>query len=89
MELARIASEATGAEYRYEPAPAEDWVARWRARGAEDWAVEAGLTTFEAQAAGEFDVVSDDFRALTGRAPLTIGEVIAHHLVEMPLTAAA
>lgn len=87
-ELARIASEVTGAEYRYEPGPAEDWVARWRARGAEDWAVEAGLTTFEAQAAGEFDVISDDFRALTGRAPLTIGEVMARHLVEMPLTSA-
>ena len=88
VELARIASEVTGAEYRYEPSPAEDWVERWRARGAEDWAVEAGLTTFEAQAAGEFDVVSDDFRALTGRAPLTIGEVMAGGLVEMPLTSA-
>jgi NAD(P)H dehydrogenase (quinone) len=83
-ELARIASDVTGAAYRYEPAPVEDWVARWEARGAEDWAVEAGVTTFEAQAAGEFDVVSDDYRTLTGRAPLTIGEIIERHLDEMP-----
>jgi NAD(P)H dehydrogenase (quinone) len=86
-ELARIASDATGAAYRYEPAPVEDWVARWRARGAEDWSVEAGVTSFEAQAAGEFDVVSDDYRTLTGRAPLTIGEIIGRQLDEMPQTA--
>jgi uncharacterized protein YbjT (DUF2867 family) len=84
-ELARIASDVTGAEYRYEPAPVEDWVERWRARGAEDWGVEAGVTSFAALAAGEFDVVSDDYRLLTGRAPLTIGEVIARRLDEMPL----
>ena len=87
-ELAEIASDVTGCEYRYEPAPVEDWVERWRARGSEDWGIEAGLSTFEAQAAGEFDVVSDDFRALTGGAPLTIGEVMARHLDEMPLTSA-
>jgi NAD(P)H dehydrogenase (quinone) len=76
VELARIASDVTGAAYRYEPAPVADWVERWRARGAEDWEVEAGVTSFEAQAADEFDVVSDDYRALTGRAPLSIGDII-------------
>jgi uncharacterized protein YbjT (DUF2867 family) len=84
-ELAQIASEVTGAEYRYEPGPVEDWEARWRARGAEEWGVEAGLTSFRAQAAGEFDVLSDDYRTLTGRAPLTIGEIMSRHLDEMPL----
>ncbi len=84
-ELAGIASEVTGAEYRYEPAPLEDWEARWRARGAEEWGLEAGRSTFVAQAAGEFDVVSGDFRALTGRAPLSIADVIFRHLDEMPL----
>lgn len=88
-ELAAIASEVTGAEYRYEPGAVEDWVERWRARGAEDWGIEAGRTTFEAQAAGEFDVVSDDFRALTGRDPLTIGEVMAQNLDDLPLTSSA
>jgi uncharacterized protein YbjT (DUF2867 family) len=84
-ELAGIASEVTGAGYRYEPAPVEDWVERWQARGAEEWGIEAGRSTFDAQRAGEFDVVSDDFRTLTGRAPLMIGEVMSRHLDEMPL----
>jgi NAD(P)H dehydrogenase (quinone) len=84
-ELARIASEVTGREYRYEPSPREDWEARWRARKKEEWAIEAGLTSFDAQLADEFDVASDDFRRLTGRDPLSVAEVIERHIGEMPL----
>ena len=40
---------------------------------------------FDAQLAGEFDIVSDDFRSLTGREPLTVAEVISRHCDEMPL----
>src|SRR5205085_1928392 len=40
---------------------------------------------FDAQLAGELDVVSDDYRLLTGRAPRTIRKVIERHLDEMPL----
>ena len=83
--LAEIASEVTGATYRYEPSPREDWEARWRARGREEWEIEAGLTSFDAQIAGELDVVSDDFLMLTGRNPLTIAEVLARQVEEMPL----
>jgi uncharacterized protein YbjT (DUF2867 family) len=75
-ELARVASQVTGRAHRYEPIPPEDWVARWRALDRVEWEIEAGLSTFDAQRAGEFDVVSDDFRALTGRVPLTVGEVM-------------
>jgi uncharacterized protein YbjT (DUF2867 family) len=84
-ELAQTASEVTGREYRYEPSPREEWEKRWRARNKEEWAIEAGLTSFDAQLAGEFDVVSADFRSLTGREPLTVAEVIARHIDEMPL----
>jgi NAD(P)H dehydrogenase (quinone) len=84
-ELAQAASEVTGREYRYNPRPREEWEARWLARDKEAWAIEAGLTSFDAQLAGEFDVVSDDFRSLTGRAPLTVTEVISRHSDEMPL----
>jgi uncharacterized protein YbjT (DUF2867 family) len=86
-ELAEIASEVTGGEYRYESTPREEWEARWRARGREEWQIQSGLTSFDAQAAGEFDVVSDDFRRLTGHDPLTVAEVIARHLDQMPLQA--
>jgi uncharacterized protein YbjT (DUF2867 family) len=84
-ELARIASEVTGRTYRYEPRPREEWEARWRARSKPEWEIEAGLTSFDAQRAGELDVVSDDFRKLTGRDPLAVGELIRKHLDEMPL----
>jgi NAD(P)H dehydrogenase (quinone) len=76
-ELATIASEATGMPHRYEPAAREDWEARWRDRGRPEWSIEAGLTSFDAQRAGEFDIHSDDFRRLTGREPLPIAEVVA------------
>lgn len=87
-KLARTASEVTGDTYRYEPLPREDWEAKWRARGWEEWHLEAGLTSFDAQRAGEFDVVSDDFRELTGRDPLTVAEIIARRAGEMPLAGA-
>lgn len=84
-ELAQIASEVTGDPYRYEPLPREDWEARWRAQGREEWEIEAGLTSFDAQHAGELDVVSDDFRRLTGRDPLTVAELVGRHVDELPL----
>jgi NAD(P)H dehydrogenase (quinone) len=84
-ELAQIASEVTGEAYRYEPTPREEWEARWHARGRDEWEIEAGLTSFDAQLAGELDVVSDDYRTLTGREPLSVAEVIERHLEEMPL----
>jgi len=84
-DLARIASEVTGAAYRYEPSSDEDWLERWRAQGRPDWSLEAGLTSYEALRAGEFDVVSDDYRKLTGHKPATIAEVIAQRAEQMPL----
>jgi uncharacterized protein YbjT (DUF2867 family) len=84
-ELARVASALTGRAYRYEPSPREEWEARWQARGREGWQIEAGLTSFDAQRAGEFDVVSDDFRRLTGRDPLTVAELVERHVDELPL----
>jgi uncharacterized protein YbjT (DUF2867 family) len=84
-ELAEIASEVTRAAYRYEPAGDDEWDARWRAPGRSGWELEAGRTTYEAFRTGEFDVSSDDFRRLTGTAPLSVAEVIARHADEMPL----
>jgi uncharacterized protein YbjT (DUF2867 family) len=84
-ELARIASEVTGDPYRYEPLDRDAWEARWRAQGKEEWEIEAGLTSFDAQRAGEFDVVSHDFRKLTRRDPITVAELIARNADDMPL----
>jgi uncharacterized protein YbjT (DUF2867 family) len=84
-ELARIAAEVTGRPYRYEPASHEDWDERWRAAGRTGWELEAGHTSYEALRAGEFDVVSDHYRRLTGEEPLTIRELVERLAAELPL----
>ncbi len=84
-ELAAIATEVTGAEYRYEPSTREEWEARWRARGGEEWQIEGGLTSFDAQLAGDLDVESDDYRKLTGKEPLSLAEIVELQLERMPL----
>lgn len=69
-----MASDATGRPHRYEPGTAEDWLARWRGRDA--WRIEAGLTSYEALRSGELDVVTDDYRALTGLDPVPLAEIL-------------
>ncbi len=86
LELARIASEVTGRQYRYEPATDEEWDARWRDLGRSGWELESGHTSYQALRAGELDVVSDDFRQLTGLTPLSIAEIVARHADELPLS---
>jgi NAD(P)H dehydrogenase (quinone) len=73
-ELAAIATAATGRPHRYEPATDAGWEERWRGR--EPWRVEAGLTSYAALRSGEFDVVTDDYRALTGLDPLPLAEIV-------------
>jgi NAD(P)H dehydrogenase (quinone) len=75
-ELARIASEVTGRPHRYEPMSHAEWDARWRAQGRSGWELEAGHTSYEALRAGELDVVSDDYRRITGLDPRTIAELL-------------
>jgi NAD(P)H dehydrogenase (quinone) len=85
-ELAIVASDVTGDDYRYEPADDDWWEGRWRSRGKADWSIEAGRTSFEALRRGEFDVVTDDYRTVTGRDPLRIAQIIERLADEMPLT---
>jgi uncharacterized protein YbjT (DUF2867 family) len=84
-ELAIVASNVTGDEYRYEPRDDDWWEGRWRSRGSADWSIEAGRSSFEAIRRGELDIVTGDYRAITGRDPLTIAQIIERHADEMPL----
>ncbi|HEU0194703.1 MAG TPA: SDR family oxidoreductase [Gaiellales bacterium] len=84
-ELARIATAVTGDVYRYQPHDEEHWLARWRSRNRPDWAIEAGLTCYRALREGEFDVVGDGYRVLTGAEPMTIAELISGMADQMPL----
>ena len=88
-ELAQIATKVTGNEYRYEPISDGEWIERWRAQGRPEWALEAGLTSYEALRAGELDIVSRDYKKITGREAATIAEVIAELADEMPLASSA
>jgi NAD(P)H dehydrogenase (quinone) len=88
-ELAQIATKVTGNEYRYEPISDGEWIERWKAQGRPDWALEAGLTSYEALRSGELDVVSDDYKKVTGRKAATIADVIADLADEMPLASSA
>lgn len=84
-ELAAIASEVTGDEYRYQPLEREDWIASRRALGRPEWGVEAGISFYDGVRAGEADVVGHDYEALTGKQPLTIAGAIDLYRDEMPL----
>ncbi len=84
-ELAALAAQVTGKPYRYEPAGDEDWIERWRGLGRDGWELEGGLTSYEALRKGELDVVTDDYRRLTGEDPLTIAELLERLAGELPL----
>lgn len=86
-ELAQIASATTGDTYSYEPISDGEWVQRWKTQGRPDWALEAGLSSYEAMRAGEFDVVSDDYKKITGREAASIARIITGLAHEMPLAA--
>ena len=85
-ELAAAASEVTGDAYRYEPRDREEWVAYRRRAGRPEWSIEAGSSYYDGVRRDEADVVTGDYRMLTGTAPLSIREIIALHRVEMPLS---
>ena len=85
-ELAAIASAVTGDAYRYEPLGREEWIAYRRELGRPEWAIEAGISYYDGVRAGEADVVGDDYRALTGKEPVPIAEVIALFRDQMPLS---
>jgi NAD(P)H dehydrogenase (quinone) len=84
-ELAATASRLTGRSYRYDPQPDAEWDGRWRAAGRSGWELDAGHTSYDALRAGELCVPSDDYRLLTGKAPLTVADVLARHQHELPL----
>jgi len=75
-EAARIATEVTGREMRYEPETIEEAFASRVQYDAPDWMVEGWVSTYTAIANGELDGVTDDVEHLTGRAPRPLAEVL-------------
>jgi uncharacterized protein YbjT (DUF2867 family) len=83
--LAALASDVTGDEYRYEPLDREEWLAHRRSLGRPAWSIEAGISYYDGVARGEAGIVGDDYRALTGKEPLTVREIIELRRDDMPL----
>lgn len=75
-EVASVVGEVTGREVRYHDETVEEAHCSRAPYGAPDWQVAAWVSTYTAIAAGELDVVGDGVERLTGRAPLTLREVL-------------
>jgi NAD(P)H dehydrogenase (quinone) len=84
-ELAALAAEISGDDYRYEPLDREEWKVTRLALGRPAGTVEEGLSFWDALHDGEFDLVSDTVRDLAGVEPITVADWIADHADEMPL----
>jgi uncharacterized protein YbjT (DUF2867 family) len=76
-DAAAVLAEVAGRPVRYvEETVAEAYASRAH-HGAPAFEVEGWVTSYEAIAAGELDVVTDVVRTLTGRAPLGLREFLA------------
>jgi NAD(P)H dehydrogenase (quinone) len=76
-EICALMSVVFGRPIRYEAVPARDWPAYMT----EHWGVPAELArsslgTMRALETGEFNIVSDDYEAITGRKPKTMREFL-------------
>jgi uncharacterized protein YbjT (DUF2867 family) len=77
-DIAARTSKALGRPVRFEDESVEDAYA-WRraAYGAEDWQLDAWVSTYTAVRDGEMAAVTDDVRRLTGHAPRSLEDVLA------------
>lgn len=77
-EVAELMSEAFGREIVYRSMPSADWPAYLvDTMGAPLHAAQSSMYTLQAFEQGEFDLVTDDFRTITGRDPQTFPEFLA------------
>ncbi len=75
-EAAAVLSEVRGTPVTYHAETVPEAYASRRRWPAPAWQYDAWVSTYTAIAAGEVAAVSDDVRLLTGRAPLTLREVL-------------
>ena len=84
-ELARIATEVTGDTYRYDPLSDDDWVAARLALGRPRWWSRPVSPRIARCDAASLDGASDDYRALTGKDPIAVAQVVDRLRDAMPL----
>jgi uncharacterized protein YbjT (DUF2867 family) len=77
-ELATRASAVLGRELRFEDQTVDEaYASRRAAYGAEDWQLDAWVSTYTAIRDGEVAAVTDDVRRVTGHAPRSLEDVLA------------
>ncbi len=75
--VAEAITRCFGTPVRYEPIPAGDWPAYMTAQwGVPPAAAASTIGTMRAVEAGQFDIVTDDYRSVTGRSPQTLDEFL-------------
>lgn len=75
-EVVMRLTDALGRSYEFEDETLEEARESRAGYGAEDWQVEAWISTYTAIASGELSAVSDDVRAVLGRAPMSVGQTV-------------
>ena len=75
-EAAETITKVTGRPVRYHDETLEEAYDSRAPYGAEDWQVEAWVSTYTAIAAGETDGVSGDIEQVTGRPPYSLEDVL-------------
>jgi Predicted nucleoside-diphosphate-sugar epimerases len=76
-EAATMGAKVTGRPVEYIDETIEQAWASREPYGAPQWEIAAWITTYTAIRAGQLDVVSDDVRRITGKAPLSLSDVLA------------
>lgn len=77
-EVAAHLSEAFGTDIAYRAMPSSDWPAYMvETMGLPAHAAQSSMYTLKAFEEGEFDLVTDDYRAITGRDPVSFPEFLA------------
>ncbi len=75
-EAAEIITRVTGRPVSFHDETLEEAYASRASYGAEDWQVEAWVSTYTAIAAGETDGVSGDVEQILGRAPYSLEQLL-------------
>lgn len=78
-EAAEIMTRYVGAPISYYPESMDEAWASRAVYGAPNWEVEAWISTYVAIAAGEFDVVSNEVRILTGNESQSLDQFLTLH----------
>ena len=75
-EIAQILTEH-GSPTVYRAETIEEAYASRESYGAPNWEVDGWVSTYTSIASGALDVVTDDVRALIGRAPVSLADLLA------------